>query len=78
MIAMTDFQYDNMLIVAFGERLRAMREFHGMSQRELADAARIGKTTLQGYEVGRHEPGLVSLNKLANALGVSLTSLLGW
>ena len=75
---MTEYLNDKMLLLSFGERLRAIREFHGMSQRQLADAAQIGKTTLQGYEVGRHEPGLVSLNKLTAALGVSLDTLVGW
>ena len=75
---MAEFLNDKMLLLSFGERLRAIREFHGMSQRQLADAAQIGKTTLQGYEVGRHEPGLVSLNKLTAALGVSLDTLVGW
>ena len=75
---MAEFLNDKMLLLSFGERLRALREFHGMSQRQLADAAQIGKTTLQGYEVGRNEPGLTNLRKLTNALDVSLDTLVGW
>jgi len=75
---MAEYLNDKMLLLSFGERLRALREFHGMSQRDLANAARIGRTTIAGYENGRNEPGLTNLHRLTAALGVSLDTLVGW
>lgn len=72
------------LAKVFGERLRAVREVrpssdgeHHMSQRELAERASLHRTEIGLLENGRREPGLAVLFRLAGALGVSVTFLIG-
>ncbi len=48
-----------------------------MSQAELAKKARISRGYLIRLEAGRQDPTLGTLEKLAKALGVPVTELLG-
>lgn len=59
-----------------GDRIRELRMARGMSQAELAE--RIGKrrSAIGNYESGAREPDLDTLDRLAEALGVSLAGLL--
>lgn len=57
----------------FGKRLRALREQAKMSQAELADLSGVGRLSIIRYEGGKDEPGFSSIQKLAAALGVSLS-----
>jgi transcriptional regulator with XRE-family HTH domain len=57
---------------AFAERLRALREAAGLSQRELAHKAGLSLTVVSKYELGAREPVWGSLLALAGALGASL------
>jgi len=58
------------------ENLRRIREKRGLSQRALADRAGVVKSTIYEAEVGRHIPRIQTLEKLADALGVSIVDLL--
>jgi transcriptional regulator with XRE-family HTH domain len=58
------------------ENLRRIREERGLSQRALADRAGVVKSTIYEAEAGRHIPRIQTLEKLADALGVSLVDLL--
>jgi transcriptional regulator with XRE-family HTH domain len=49
--------------------LRFLRELKELSQKELAERARVGKSQLSKYENGRELPKLDSLERILNELG---------
>ena len=59
----------------FGKRLRALREDRGWSQEEFADRAGLHRTYVSAVERGVRNPTLSVLERLAKALGVSMTEL---
>lgn len=59
-----------------GERIRTLREERGWDQEETAYRARLASSTLSKIECGRHSPRLVTLQAIAEALGVSVAELL--
>ncbi|TWF77318.1 XRE family transcriptional regulator [Pseudonocardia hierapolitana] len=59
-----------------GRRVRELRERRGMSLSELARRAAVGKATLSGLEAGTRNPTLDTLQAVAAALDMPLTSLL--
>jgi transcriptional regulator with XRE-family HTH domain len=58
-----------------GKRVRALRKKKGLSQEAFADLCGLDRTYVSGIERGVRNPSLVNLEKLANALGVSLSEL---
>jgi transcriptional regulator with XRE-family HTH domain len=58
-------------------RLQKLRKAAGLSQSQLAKAARVPVTTLQGWERARRMPRLEAAMKLADALNVTLDELVG-
>lgn len=50
-----------------GRLLREIRRASGLSRRELARRARTSNAALIGYEQGRHDPGLATMVRLADA-----------
>lgn len=58
------------------EKLKEIRENLGLSQAELADKAGISQPYVGAIEAGRKSPTLRTLQKLAAALGISVTDLL--
>lgn len=62
---------------AFCERLRSLREYHGFSQKEMADALCVERSTYSGYEIGRALPSLASIKIMSEMLQVSADELLG-
>ncbi len=58
-----------------GLRLRALREKRGLSVRGLAKMAGVQFSTVHRIETGKMSPRLVTLTKLAKALGVSVSDL---
>lgn len=58
-------------------RLRAVRQQKGLSIRGLATKAKVDFSTVYRIEAGKVTPDLATLEKLANALGVPVTKLLG-
>ena len=61
----------------FAMRLKQTRERRGMTQETLAKKAGVSRAYLSRLEMGRHDPPLSRLRKLAKALGVPVTELLG-
>lgn len=57
------------ILVAFGRRVRALREDMGMSQEDLADRADVHRTEIGLIERGQREPRLSTVLILARALG---------
>jgi transcriptional regulator with XRE-family HTH domain len=58
--------------LAVGERLRAVREQSGMSQRELAKRAGVTNATISLIEQESHAPSLASLHRILNAIPISM------
>jgi transcriptional regulator with XRE-family HTH domain len=57
------------ILVAFGRRIRAAREARDWTQEDLAYEAELDRTYIGGIERGERNIALLSLNKLAMALG---------
>lgn len=53
-----------------GQRIRQLRELHGMTQRELAEASGISESALRSFELGANFPKDSYLRKIAQALHV--------
>lgn len=62
--------------VAFGRRLRAIREEKGWTLEQFAEAAKMNYLQIGHIERGASDPKLSTMLKLANALKVSPCELL--
>ena len=56
-------------------RLKRLREQAGLTQAAVATKAGVSRAYLARLEMGRHDPPLSRLRKLAKALGVPVTAL---
>ena len=65
------------LSVNIGERLRELREMRNISMRALAARSGLSANALSMIERGRASPSVSTLYKLADALGISITSFFG-
>jgi XRE family aerobic/anaerobic benzoate catabolism transcriptional regulator len=68
---------DHPLFRHLGAIVRSLRTARGWSRRDLADRSDISERFLADVELGRANPSLMRLLELANALQVSLVTLLG-
>ena len=59
---------------ALGQRLKGCREAKGLTQAQLAMALGKSVETVSNFERGRTLPSLLTLNSLAEKLGVPLTA----
>lgn len=62
--------------IRFGERLRQVRSAQGISQEKLAELAGLHRTYVSSVERGERNISLVNIEKLAQALGVTLKALM--
>lgn len=60
----------------FGIRLREMRLRKGISQEKLAALSGLHRTYVSSVERGERNISLLNIEKLATALGVTLTKLM--
>jgi transcriptional regulator with XRE-family HTH domain len=63
--------------VNIGDKLRELREARNISMRALATRSGLSANALSMIERGRASPSVSTLYKLADALGVSITSFFG-
>jgi transcriptional regulator with XRE-family HTH domain len=63
--------------VNIGERLRELREARNISMRALAVRSGLSANALSMIERGKASPSVSTLYKLADALGISITSFFG-
>lgn len=59
----------------FAVRLKRLRERKGLTQEALAMKAGVSRAYLSRLEMGRHDPPLSQLRKLAKALRVKVAAL---
>ena len=64
-------------LVRFGENVRNAREERAWTQEKLADRADVDQTFISGIERGARNPTVITISKLAKALGVSAAELCG-
>ncbi len=55
-----------------GQRIKQLRETNGMSQKDLAYAADLDRSYIAGIEAGSRNVSIINVEKIANALGVSV------
>lgn len=60
------------ILLAFGQKVRAIREKAGLTQREVARRSGLDVTYISGLERSVRNPSLMSLEKLAKGLGCSM------
>jgi transcriptional regulator with XRE-family HTH domain len=66
-----------LVVVKIGDRLRDLRVRRALTQKELADKADIGTNTVARLERNETEPHMSTLRKLARALDVDPSELIG-
>jgi transcriptional regulator with XRE-family HTH domain len=75
-VSRSDREAEAKVKVRFGENLSRLRSQAGLSQRELAERAEMGPTTVAALEEGGGSPRIESLVKVAGALGAEMGELL--
>lgn len=68
---------DSALVKAFAGNLKRLRSKARLSQEELALRAGLDRTYISGCERAVRNPSLLSVEKIAEALNVTATDLLG-
>ncbi len=62
--------------MAFGEKLKYLREYQHIDQKEMAAKLGISQSTYSRYELGQTAPSIDSLKKIANFFNVPIDYLL--
>lgn len=63
--------------MTLADRIKAARKRKNYTQKELADLLKVSSTTVAGWELGRNEPSIDTLKKLARVLDTSFNYLTG-
>ena len=61
----------------FNERLRELREDNDLTQKELAKLINVDQRSLSFYEIGKYEPNIKTIIKIAQILNTTTDYLLG-
>lgn len=61
----------------FHERLKELRTAHDLSQSDFAKLIKLSKSSVNMYERGEREPGLATLERIADYFNVDMDYLLG-
>ena len=64
-------------MTSIGEQIKDVRTAKGISQNQLAKRAGISQAGLSAIENTTKSPNIDTLNRIANALGIPITALLG-
>ncbi len=63
-------------VIQFGKKLREIRLKKKLSQGDVARILGVHRSYISGLERGRRNPSLLTVHKVAKALGVSTNELL--
>ena len=58
-----------------GKKIKLIRTFRGLTQKELGEACGIHEVAIRKYELGKNIPKPEQLRKIAEALNVNVNSL---
>ena len=61
--------------IRVGLNVQKARRARGVSQEELAHLAKVHQTYLSGVELGKRNPSILVLDRIASALGVDIADL---
>ncbi|MFL0251373.1 helix-turn-helix domain-containing protein [Clostridium neuense] len=61
----------------FAQRLRKLREEHGLSTRALGEIVGTSNATISRYETGKRDPDLMVVHNIAEYFGVTIEYLCG-
>jgi transcriptional regulator with XRE-family HTH domain len=61
----------------FAQRLKKLREEHGLSTRALGEIIGTSNATISRYETGKRDPDLVLVHNIAQYFGVTIEYLCG-
>lgn len=64
-------------IIQFGKKLREVRLKKKLSQGDIARILGVHRSYISGLEHGRRNPSLLTVQKVAKALGVNAKTLIG-
>lgn len=67
-----------LILQKFGENLKRMRENKGLTQEAVAYNSGLSRSYYTEVELGRRNPSLINLTKLAAALQVTVSDLLNY
>ena len=62
--------------MTIGQRIKEARKNTGLTQRELAERSRTATGTIQQYELGKRQPRIEQLQRIASALDVDVNWLM--
>lgn len=63
--------------MTIGERIKLARKSKGLTQKKLGELSGTSEITVRQYELGKRQPRLEQLQRIASALGVSMLGLTG-
>ena len=63
-------------VIQFGKKLREVRLKKKLSQGDVARILGVHRSYISGLERGRRNPSLLTVHKVAKALGVSINELM--
>ena len=63
-------------VIQFGKKLREVRLKKKLSQGDVARMLGVHRSYISGLERGRRNPSLLTVHKVAKALGVSINELM--
>jgi transcriptional regulator with XRE-family HTH domain len=63
------------VLTAFGSNLRSERERKKLTQEKLAEKAELDPSYISGIERGIRNPSILSVVRIANALGTTVSDL---
>lgn len=64
-------EHDEIFLYSFRTRIKSIIKELGYSQKQIAEKAGISEPNLSSYLSGSHEPGIMIIKKIADALSVS-------
>lgn len=63
--------------MTIGERIKRARNSKGLTQKQLGEVSETSEITIRQYELGKRQPRIEPLTRIASALGTSLYELVG-